>query len=150
MGNPLVPTDFDRFIAPLLDDELRGSSMSLRELSRRSGIKLTRLGDILRRGKAMTVGELNAICRALELVASEVVREAEEAAARQAQDVVEPSTEPDAAPVVPLHLNIVEEDEPAKPDFLRMAAKIMPERAREIEERTGWRDDLGEVDQTNS
>ena len=96
MGNPLVPSDFDSLIASRLDVELRESPLSLRELSRESEVKLTRLGDVLRRGKAMTVGELRAICESLGLVASEVVREAEEAVAGAEEPAVV-----DPAPAAP-------------------------------------------------
>lgn len=50
--------------------------MSLRKLSRLSGVKLTRLGDILRRGRPMSVGELEGIAQALGLVGWKVLREA--------------------------------------------------------------------------
>lgn len=112
MGNPLVPNDFDALVASLLDGELRDSSLSLRELSRESDVKLTRLGDVLRRGKAMTVGELRAISGALGLTASAVVREAEEAVAGGEVAVVDPSPQtlasvhrlPAAEPSIPLDL----------------------------------------------
>lgn len=151
MGNPLVPKDFDSLITSRLNDELEASSLSLRELSRRSEVKLTRLGDVLRRGKAMTVGELRSICPPLGLTASEVVREAEEAVARaEGSTVVDVSADERSdgmGRVVPLRP--AEADDVPEPVWERMAAKMHPGRAREIAERTGWREDLGEESQVN-
>lgn len=67
----------DRAIAEILDDALEASDYSLRGLSRASGVRLTRLGDILRRGKSMTTGEMEQISRALDLVPWRVIQEAE-------------------------------------------------------------------------
>lgn len=67
----------DRAIAEILDDALEASDYSLRALSRASGVRLTRLGDVLRRGKSMTTGEMEQISRALDLVPWRVIQEAE-------------------------------------------------------------------------
>lgn len=95
MGNSLNSAELDAEIAKILDHELGVSSLSLRGLSDASGVKLTRLGDILRRGRAITAGELESIARALGLSAWRVVKMAEEALAeverKQAQDASEPT-----------------------------------------------------------
>jgi len=67
MGNALIAARLDAEIARLLSDQQKLSGVSLRELSRRSGVKLTRLGDILRRGRPATVSEVNAIAAELGL-----------------------------------------------------------------------------------
>lgn len=77
MGSPLKATESDLAVAALLDHALTVSSMSLRELSRRSGVKITRLGDVLRRGAPATTGEINSISEVLGLVGWEVVRDAQ-------------------------------------------------------------------------
>lgn len=79
MGNPLNLAKIDAKIAAQLDSKLGESSMSLRQLSEKSGVKLTRLGDVLRRGRPMTVGELEAISRTLGLIGWRVMRQAEDA-----------------------------------------------------------------------
>lgn len=79
MGNPLNLAKIDAEIAAQLDSKLGESSMSLRQLSEKSGVKLTRLGDVLRRGRPMTVGELEAISRTLGLIGWRVMRQAEDA-----------------------------------------------------------------------
>ena len=78
MGNTLRAADIDRAVARFLDEALAASPLSLRALTRESGVKLTRLGDVLRRGSPLTVGELDAISAALGLVGWEVMREVEE------------------------------------------------------------------------
>ncbi|MCD4549700.1 helix-turn-helix domain-containing protein [Schaalia sp. lx-260] len=78
MGNPLITGEIDQILSEILD-EIRGDSgLSLRGLSEASGIKLTRLGDILRRGRAMTGNEIHAIAAALDRSGWRVFREAEE------------------------------------------------------------------------
>ena len=74
---PLDSHPIDRALAQILDEALSTSDYSLRALSRASGVRLTRLGDVLRRGKSMTTGEVEQISHALGLVAWEVVQEAE-------------------------------------------------------------------------
>lgn len=64
-------------VVTILVTALEDSSMSQRGLARASGVKLTRLGDVLRRGAAITVHELDDISRALGLVGWQVLREAE-------------------------------------------------------------------------
>lgn len=63
--------------AAILAKALDSSTLSLRGLSTASGVKLTRLGDVLRRGKPLTVSELDTIADALGLVGWRVMREAE-------------------------------------------------------------------------
>lgn len=92
MGNPLNLAKIDAEIAAQLDSKLGESSMSLRQLSEKSGVKLTRLGDVLRRGRPMTVGELEAISRTLGLIGWRVMRQAEDALEEKestSRDVIE-------------------------------------------------------------
>ena len=79
MGNPLLPEAIDAHVAATLNSALEKSGKSLRWLSRESGVKLTRLGDVLRRGRAITVGELDSLASALGLVGWKVMKEAEQA-----------------------------------------------------------------------
>jgi len=67
MGNALIAARLDAEIARLLSEEQKLSGVSLRELSRLSGVKLTRLGDVLKRGRAATAGEIERIAEALGL-----------------------------------------------------------------------------------
>ena len=67
MGNALIAARLDAEIARLLSEEQKLSGVSLRELSRLSGVKLTRLGDVLKRGRAVTAGEIERIAEALGL-----------------------------------------------------------------------------------
>lgn len=67
MGNALIAARLDTEIARLLSEQQKLSSVSLRELSRLSGVKLTRLGDVLKRGRAATAGEIERIAEALGL-----------------------------------------------------------------------------------
>ncbi len=64
-------------VAAILTDALDSSDMSLRQLAARSGVKLTRLGDVLRRGRPITAAELNDVAGALGLVGWQVMRDAE-------------------------------------------------------------------------
>lgn len=77
MGNPLKAEPLDGAVAELLNQALEESAFSLRGLSVKSGVKLTRLGDVLRRGSPITIGEIEKIALALGLVPWQVVREAE-------------------------------------------------------------------------
>lgn len=77
MGNPLNSAEIDKEIARILDEALGSSGGSLRQLARESGVKLTRLGDVLRRNKAMTTGELDAIARSLGMRGSAIFQQAE-------------------------------------------------------------------------
>ena len=88
MGNPLNLAKIDAEIAAQLDSKLGESSLSLRQLSEKSGVKLTRLGDVLRRGRPMTVGELEAISRTLGLIGWRVMRQAEDALEAEAHSNV--------------------------------------------------------------
>lgn len=67
MGNALIAARLDTEIARLLSEQQKLSGISLRELSRLSEVKLTRLGDILKRGRAATAGEIERIAEALGL-----------------------------------------------------------------------------------
>lgn len=67
MGNALIAARLDAEIARLLSEQQKLSGISLRELSRLSGVKLTRLGDVLKRGRAATAGEIERIAEALGL-----------------------------------------------------------------------------------
>lgn len=67
MGNALIAARLDAEIARLLSEQQKLSGISLRELSRLSEVKLTRLGDILKRGRAATAGEIERISKALGL-----------------------------------------------------------------------------------
>lgn len=80
MGNSLNTAELDAKVAQILDAALKESDLSLRRLAEASGVKLTRLGDVLRRGRAITTGELEAVARALGLVPWKVLKEAEEVA----------------------------------------------------------------------
>lgn len=88
MGNSLNTAKIDEKIAYILDSYLNESPYSLRKLSDASGIKLTRLGDVLRRGRAITTGELQAICEVLDLSPWRVLKQAEESLASEMQPVV--------------------------------------------------------------
>ena len=109
MGNPLVVTEIDVCLSTLLLRRLEASDMSQRELSRQSGVKLTRLGDVLRRGRGMTTGELERIAGALGCVPWQVLKEAEdlvvaERGGRAGLRVVNGGTDQDeaATPGIPL------------------------------------------------
>ncbi|WP_103061558.1 helix-turn-helix domain-containing protein [Actinomyces qiguomingii] len=122
-------------VSEALGGALEDSGMSLRELSRRSGVRLTRLGDVLRRGRAMTVGELEAIAGTLGLDPVEVLREAQERA-----------RERERAQVVQLGERRPDWPEELPPEW-ELAAQIQPGADEELAETTGWRDDLGEESQ---
>ena len=92
MGNPLVATEIDACLSSLLLWRLEASDMSQRELSRQSGVKLTRLGDVLRRGRGLTTGELEQIASELGLVPWQVLKEAEDLMAAERSSRVELST----------------------------------------------------------
>lgn len=77
MGNALSSGKLDAEVADILAAKMEELTISLRELSRRSGVKLTRLGDILRRGRPATVSEVNAIAAELGLIGWRVMQEAE-------------------------------------------------------------------------
>ena len=77
MGNALNSGELDAEVAGILASKMEELTISLRELSRQSGVKLTRLGDILRRGRPATVSEVNAVAAVLGLVGWRVVQDAE-------------------------------------------------------------------------
>ena len=62
-------------------------------LSEISGVKITRLGDVLRRGRVITVTEVNSIAKALGLVGWQVMRTAESAVRAAEEDVREAGAE---------------------------------------------------------
>ena len=64
-------------LVKLFNDLRRVEKVGLRELSRRSGITLTRLGNILERGAVLTVDETDALCNALGVRLLPVVAAAE-------------------------------------------------------------------------
>lgn len=66
MGNALIAARLDTGIAWLLSEQQKLSGVSLCELSRLSGVKLTRLGDVLKRGRAATAGAIERIADALD------------------------------------------------------------------------------------
>jgi lambda repressor-like predicted transcriptional regulator len=78
MGKQSLQQNYvDEAVSAILSSSMEDRTFSLRELSRKSGVKLTRLGDVLRRGKPMTIGELEDIAAALGLVPWKVLRQAE-------------------------------------------------------------------------
>lgn len=97
VGNALIAARLDAEIARLLSGQQKFSGVSLRELSRRSGVKLTRLGDILRRGRPATVSEVNAIAAELGLIGWRVMQDAEHriGAGDCAEGVTSASAEPE-------------------------------------------------------
>ena len=76
MRQPLIVTPLDFTVADLLNKKRREQGISLRTLSSASGIKLTRLGDILRMTKPGTTGEISAIATALNTEGWKVTQEA--------------------------------------------------------------------------
>lgn len=94
MGKQSLQQNYvDEAVSAILSEVMEEKDLSLRELSRRSGVKLTRLGDVLRRGKPMTIGELEDIATALGLVPWKVLKQAEtgeeqDLATKGAQDYV--------------------------------------------------------------
>lgn len=106
---PLGLSRSDAEVASILDCALRDSDLSLRRLADLSGVRLTRLGDVLRRGRAMTVGELDAISEALGLVGWQVLREAERLVAVEQDTGFDPS----GWGVAAQHEPGIEEDEAA-------------------------------------
>lgn len=84
MGNALSSGKLDAEVADILASKMEELTISLRELSRRSGVKLTRLGDILRRGRPATVSEVNAVAAELGLVGWRVMQDAERRIAAEA------------------------------------------------------------------
>lgn len=131
MGNSLNTAEIDAIIAQILDAELKGSDLSLRRLAEVSGVKLTRLGDVLRRGRAITTGELESIARALGLTPWKVLKEAEEAASTLA--VKEPASPSEGVEVSSPPLSVIEGGrgvipEPPMPDFSQLAARTVTSR----------------------
>lgn len=146
-------------LQPLLTERISDAASELgvsgRALAERIGVGKDRVLAILASNQPMTVNELAAMCRVLGLTASEVVREAEEAIAREGAPVVEPvpeaptGTESDGEGGRVVPLRPAEAEDVPEPVWERMAAKVHRGRAREIAERTGWREDLGEESQVN-
>jgi len=98
MGNALNSGELDAEVADILASKMEELTISLRELSRRSGVKLTRLGDILRRGRPATVSEVNAVAAELGLVGWRVVQDAEQRIAAEPGRVEVEAAPASAAP----------------------------------------------------
>lgn len=90
---PLEVGQLQPLLAERINDVASELGVSGRALAEQIGVGKDRVLAVLASNQAMTVNELDAMCRALGLTASEVVREAEEAVAR-AEDsaVVEPAS----------------------------------------------------------
>lgn len=148
---PLEVGQLQPLLAERINDVASELGVSGRALAEQIGVGKDRVLAVLASNQAMTVNELDAMCRALGLTASEVVREAEEAVARaEGSTVVDVSADERSdgmGRVVPLRP--AKADDVPEPVWERMAAKMHPGRAREIAERTGWREDLGEESQVN-
>lgn len=116
-------------VSVVLDERMTQQGVALREMSRATGIKLTRLGDVLRRGRAITPDEIDLVASQLGMRASEVVVEAEkrlDSTGDRADSTDErrfdrAGAAPASADVVPLR---VSSDD--MPDFSAMAAQVEP------------------------
>lgn len=146
---PLEVGQLQPLLAERINDVASELGVSGRALAEQIGVGKDRVLAVLASNQAMTVNELDAMCRALGLTASEVVREAEEAVARAGDAVVGEPVPDDAAAAKVVPLRPAEADDVPEPVWERMAAKVHQGRAREIAERTGWREDLGEESQVN-
>lgn len=139
MGQNALPiAAIERAVVAALNEARHTQGISLRALEDKTTVSRARASRILRSEVSCSLSEFYELCRAMGLVPSLVVHEAELAVSKSA-----PAPAP--SPVAPLR-TASEPSEPL-PDFARLAAKRIPGRAREIEERTGWREDLGEEPQ---
>lgn len=86
MGSALENGSLGREISAFLDSRMAEQGIGLRSMSRLTGIKLTRLGDLLRRDRPVTPDEIDRIAAQLGMRASEVVRHAENVLARARDD----------------------------------------------------------------
>ena len=153
MGAKNAIDDVEFVVVERLSQAVSERGLSVRTVGESIGVGKSRTNELLNGKTSCTVTDLARLCHLLGLSPAEVVREAEEAVARaEGPAVVEPapaasSGAPEGGRVVPLRPGeMVDEDEP---DWDQMAAKIHHGRAREIAERTGWREDLGEESQAN-
>lgn len=120
-------------VSVVLDERMTQQGVALREMSRATGIKLTRLGDVLRRGRAITPDEIDLVASQLGMRASEVVVEAEKRldSGRERTDSTDErrldgaSAAPASADVVPLRATS-DGDDGDVPDFSAMAAQVEP------------------------
>lgn len=157
MGNALSSGKLDAEVADILASKMEELTISLRELSRRSGVKLTRLGDILRRGRPATVSEVNAVAAELGLVGWRVVQDAERRIAAEADRDEAPmpaSVAPATKPVTPASasstgyrtrwtgVRALPQIGPTAEEQERMAARLSDPRTR-----GGLPDDWGEEPQ---
>lgn len=155
MGQSALHIDeVEREAVRLLSEAREAQALSLRALEEMTSVSRARASRIFRGEVSCSVTEFQELAAALGLVASSVVREAEEAVARRAGLVVEhetnrPATDAEAVgQVIALEeARRAAEVEEETSDFSRMAAKYNPHHARELEETTGWRNDLGEESQ---
>lgn len=141
--------DLEREVAVKIRDAVDAAGWTPAQLAREASITKARVYTLLDSESPMTITTFAAMCRALGLTASEVVREAEEAVARAGDAVVGEPVPDDAAAAKVVPLRPAEADDVPEPVWERMAAKMHQGRAREIAERTGWREDLGEESQVN-
>lgn len=77
MGTALERGKLGDAIVEIIISLQRSQGVSLRGLSRESGVKLGRLGNILSRNYTLTIDEIGAISTALNVYAWEVVAAAE-------------------------------------------------------------------------
>lgn len=89
----LQPDLVGKQVAAILLAALEKSDITQNRLSEISGVKITRLGDVLRRGRVITVTEVNSIAKALGLVGWQVMRTAESAVRAAEEDVREAGAE---------------------------------------------------------
>lgn len=130
MGSPLGNGLLGHQVSVVLDERMTQQGVALREMSRATGIKLTRLGDVLRRGRAITPDEIDLVASQLGMRASEVVVEAEKRldSARGRTDSTDErrldgaGAAPASADVVPLRVS----NDDDVPDFSAMAAQVEP------------------------
>lgn len=143
MGSALENGSLGREISAFLDSRMAEQGIGLRSMSRLTGIKLTRLGDLLRRDRPVTPDEIDRIAAQLGMRASEVVRHAENVLARARDDSSRkgrPAPTDGAGPA-----DGTDEQAPVPPAEVLRAAREVAERP---EHRAAHRhDDVGEESQ---
>ena len=77
MGSPPLDGALGESVVVVVNDLRDAQGVGLRRLSVASGVKLTRLGDVLSRGRALTVHELDLLAQALHVSVTGVLAEAE-------------------------------------------------------------------------
>ena len=82
--------DLEREVAVKIRDAVDAAGWTPAQLAREASITKARVYTLLDSESPMTITTFAAMCRALGLTASEVVREAEEAVARAGDAVVDP------------------------------------------------------------